>query len=316
MIETRENNTVLHTTLTQDTHKGDEKSLSCKYCNRPFTRIDSLNRHYNYCKSKKETDIELKKVLSEKDDLIKKIKREKDKQISDLKHLVLYFENLLSHTTETLDKTVTAISFANIHYTMNDNPLKSPTNNDLLLLHDNKKYPTKKDKKYFKKSTEQRKKDRDRKIFETSTYEYSGGTKQLAEYITNLIVEIYKKGNPEDQSVWNSDSARLNFIIREVIKNTDKTKWHIDKKGVKVTRIIIDPILKNFKGVLENELQQSCDNMKKLKGFNMRMEGLRIERSSKIIKEIDDGELGKAILKKMAGHFYLNKDILGKEIEP
>ena len=35
-------------------------NLLCKYCNKIFSRIDSLNRHYNSCKMKKQQDITIK----------------------------------------------------------------------------------------------------------------------------------------------------------------------------------------------------------------------------------------------------------------
>lgn len=64
----------------------------------------------------------------------------------------------------------------------------------------------------------------------------------------------------------------------------------------------------------ESELQLSCKMIDKLNPFDMKMESMRIKRSSKIIKEIDDGILGNEILKKMAGHFYLKRRV-PKELE-
>lgn len=283
---------------------------SCLYCYQAFSSKSNLTRHLKYCSARLEAQNNLKQALSEKEKKLKEkdIKlQEKNKEISELKHLVLYFEDLLSMTHRTLDKSVTAISYANMFLTSQQaKPLEEPSKKDLRLLYHNKKYP-KNEKEYKKIDFDERQKMYSRKLYDNATYEYAGGTKQLAEYVTDIIVEIYKKEDPKDQAVWNSDSARLNFIIREFIENTDIAKWQKDKKGVKVTKVIIDPIIDELKNVLEKEIVNSSKIMAEKGGFIREEELRRVNRSSKIIKDIDEGVLQNAILKKMAGHFYLNK---------
>ncbi len=66
--------------------------------------------------------------------------------------------------------------------------------------------------------------------------------KSLVKYIGNIIVKCYKKDDPKQQSIWNSDIARKNYLLREIINK--KAEWITDKKGIKTTEIIIDPIIK------------------------------------------------------------------------
>ena len=73
--------------------QNNTKINKCKYCDKQFSRIDSLTRHYKTCKEKKKTDEasyhmeELVKLLNEKNDKISKYDLEldqKNKQINEL----------------------------------------------------------------------------------------------------------------------------------------------------------------------------------------------------------------------------------------
>ena len=71
--------------ITQNTSKN-----ICKYCDKQFSRIDNLNRHYKTCKEKKKTDEashhmeELVKFLNEKIEKRDRQLEEKSKQIDEL----------------------------------------------------------------------------------------------------------------------------------------------------------------------------------------------------------------------------------------
>jgi hypothetical protein len=65
--------------------------------------------------------------------------------------------------------------------------------------------------------------------------------KKLIPYLGDIIIKYYKKENPKDQSIWNSDTTRLNYLIRELI-DTELT-WTCDKAGLKVNEFIIIPLL-------------------------------------------------------------------------
>jgi uncharacterized C2H2 Zn-finger protein len=68
--------------------------------------------------------------------------------------------------------------------------------------------------------------------------------KDMAIYIGDGILEIYKKENPDEQPIWSSDCNRLTYIIREVVG--DDTQWIVDKKGIKIGQKIILPLLKKI----------------------------------------------------------------------
>ena len=82
-------NNTIDTTKNVGFHKitqNNTKNIKCKYCDKIFSRIDSLTRHYKTCKDKKKTDEanfhmeELVKILNEQKIQLEK----KDKQIDKL----------------------------------------------------------------------------------------------------------------------------------------------------------------------------------------------------------------------------------------
>ncbi len=146
---------------------------------------------------------------------------------------------------------------------------------------------------------------------------------KLDKHIGDFIVQQYKKKNPELQSIWSSDVDRLNYFIRELIndsniivsikstkvgKNKDKFQWVIDKKGIKMTENIIDPLLKYISTIGAAYLQQ------KNKQIN---EDFDIHKDAKLLEDIQivasincdikNNTLSKNINKYIAPHFYLEK---------
>ncbi len=153
---------------------------------------------------------------------------------------------------------------------------------------------------------------------------------KLDKHIGDFIVQQYKKKEPELQSIWSSDVDRLNYFIRELINDSgnnsdniiilktkktqtkcDKNKfqWVIDKKGIKMTEYIIDPLLNYISTIGTAYLQQ------KNKQIN---EGFDIHKDAKLLEDIQivasincdikNNTLSKNINKYIAPHFYLEKN--------
>ena len=159
---------------------------------------------------------------------------------------------------------------------------------------------------------------------------------KLDKHIGDFIVQQYKKKNPELQSIWSSDVDRLNYFIRELINDTNQTEpkikaivdknnnknkiikndtgtdikfqWVVDKKGIKVTEYIIDPLLNYIGNINTNYLQQK--NKEINEKFNIQndmkiLEDLQVVAS--ISCDIKNKTLSQNINKYIAPHFYLEK---------
>ena len=79
----------------------------------------------------------------------------------------------------------------------------------------------------------------------------------LKSYIGDFIIKLHKTQNPNDQSLWNTDSNRLTFLVKEYL--LDKTsKWMIDKDGRKTLECLIVPLLDESKKLLQEYFDKEC----------------------------------------------------------
>ena len=63
------------------------------------------------------------------------------------------------------------------------------------------------------------------------------------------FIKNYKKKNAKDQSLWNSDTTRLTYFVRD--PDTKENVWKVDKKGIRTTELIITPFLEYIVEKLE-----------------------------------------------------------------
>tara|TARA_Y100000741_G_scaffold223731_1_gene170794 strand:+ start:186 stop:1169 length:984 start_codon:yes stop_codon:yes gene_type:complete len=89
------------------------KNYACKYCNRIFSRSDSLNRHYTRCKGKKETET---LVISQNEEMVKM-----KKQIEELESFKIQTQNNTTNNNCTNNSHNTTNNTININNYGNEN---------------------------------------------------------------------------------------------------------------------------------------------------------------------------------------------------
>jgi hypothetical protein len=150
---------------------------------------------------------------------------------------------------------------------------------------------------------------------------------KLHKYLGNIIIDTYKDAeNPENQSVWTSDLSRLSFVIMSKM-STGKKEWVVDKNGIKVTNLIINPLLSKTSKTLSTYIEK-CEELSRGEALNpdydsddsnysksdkynksrMYDEDLVKEMSTakKIMDVIEQGELHTQILKFICPFFKLD----------
>lgn len=90
----------------------------------------------------------------------------------------------------------------------------------------------------------------DDRIEEMLIFQYNTGT--LVKYIGTGITDIYKTDNPNDQSMWISDCSRLNYVVKTIVDGDDR--WATDKKGIRVIKRVIAPLLKEIYNIMREYL--------------------------------------------------------------
>ena len=140
---------------------------------------------------------------------------------------------------------------------------------------------------------------------------YKHKEKILDDYLGKIIVRHYKKKDPAQQSIFNSDTTRLTYIIRELFSNK-KIDWTVDKKGIKTTNYIIRPFLKHIVDLIREYVNQKT----KIDRKNVDTEALianfdNLKFANEILHSIEKNELSESVLKKISPHFYFIKNDSG-----
>ena len=128
----------------------------------------------------------------------------------------------------------------------------------------------------------------------------------LIQHISQCIIAEYKTKDPSKQSLWSSDTSRITYIIKELIKdNTDN--WLFDKKGIKVCNYIINPLLTYIREELSSYIRNIDINDRNV-DLEKQTEILMIANA--VIHSIDNNTLKHNILRVITPEFYCNKKLL------
>ncbi len=239
------------------------RRLSCKYCKKIFAHQSSLSRHENY-------NCEAKTDDNENPELLSKMMNCMDKMI-----------DLSTINAKSTRKSMNMLSYANKHYTKAP-PVKLLEHKEAVKLLTYDKHP-----KYS--------------LGEMVVFKYKSN--QLSKFLGNMIVAYYKQDKPEDQSIWSTDTSRLSFILMHMFTDTNKKEWNTDKKGIRITKIIIEPILNEVRSELIKCKQQWFESGKNKDNLNY-MELICF--AEEILIKISTGEISQGILQYIAPNFDIN----------
>lgn len=201
----------------------------CEFCSyqtdddRNWRRHLRTKKHKNNCSEKNEFSVKEKKYINKIKNLEQKLHEKeleskdkelecKNQQIKMLQEQVTTCNNRLSSADNIINNSVSTLGYVMKKYA--GAPALEPlhdyriitTNNDELMI--DVIYHTKK--------------------------------KMLHKYLGDIIIRIYKKENPSEQSSWSVDTSRLNYVVKEIT-------WIKDNKGIKMSNKIIKPLLNYIK---------------------------------------------------------------------
>ena len=130
----------------------------------------------------------------------------------------------------------------------------------------------------------------------------------MNKYLGDIIIKYYKKKDPKNQSIFNSDTTRLTYVIRELFDD-QQIDWTIDKKGIKTTNYIINPFLDHIDDIIKEYMQNKTTfDRKTATTRELEANFSNLTACGEIIISIEKKELGDEILKYIAPYFYHMKD--------
>jgi hypothetical protein len=252
-----------------------KNNLLCEYCKQKYATSGSLARHKKIC-SEKNSEIEL---LKKENEMLKTLFDEKEDKISILKAEVAHLKSIVNNTGSMVKTSISTMAFV-IKNFREAPALELVT--DCSALH-------------YEQNTNQ--------FVEEIIHQFDHD--KLDAYIGDFIVKNYKKVDPSKQSIWNSDTNRLTYLIRELLNN--KVDWKVDKKGIKTKKFIIEPIL----GYIDDQIREYIHTLDidydSISAKDAERKMMKIKSATNILKDIEDKILCDHILKYITPYFYLNK---------
>lgn len=312
--------------------KNTLKSI-CPHCGNEYTLKKYLDVHLKSCVVKNgvitnqdakynQQEIYIKRLLKEKDNLIKTHKKEKlelltqynkDKQsviaqydiyksecnkvkdeeivlltttINDLKKEITRLHSIIDKGETIFKTSISAIKYAMKNFS-NAPPLNAFTSYELL-------------------ETKNKNSTVDNILF-------SYKNDLLHKYIGDIIIKAYKKDKVVEQSMWNTDSTRLSYIIKCLVDKNDlkKCEWQVDKNATYIRENIISPILAHIRSILLKDAERLNiyydKKGHKFSDYEMHLHIDTLKGISNLTHELESfPHLEQNIIKHISPYFFIN----------
>jgi hypothetical protein len=185
------------------------KSKTCIYCNTPFTRVSSLNKH-------------LKDVC----------KKENEEYYKNITNITNNNNNITNNNNNQFNNNM-AVNVLTKEYIMQNflgNPCLMPLPDYNIIKNGNIIIDP-----YYE--------DDNIMFINTLVSQYERG--KLIEYFGSILVAYYKQANQiSGQSLWCSDLSRLKFLVRILpYPDSPTNMWVTDSSGIMVKKEVIRPLL-------------------------------------------------------------------------
>ena len=279
--------------FTFSSHKNikENKSIICNYCSKNFSRSSSLFRHINhYCRSKIMADAE------------QKFENEKLKMLLDVKNKeVNFLANELKDAKLNNKDQMSVLKTLMTHY-QDNKPCKS--------IHC--QLTAEFELEHFKatellNTLEVAEPAVTIIVIQIDDIFYHYNHKILESFIGDKLISEYMKQNPQEQSVFSSDTTRLVFIVKVHTDNGDI--WFKDKGGHKTKELIINSILKEIKEALQFYINYVNEHSHEYKPKKFQIAVSNAYKASKIQDDITNGALAQGIMRYIAPFFTLKNTI-------
>jgi hypothetical protein len=256
------------------------KEFICE-CGSIFTKTKYYNKHIQTCKS---NDVlinnKCKSVENENKELWKS-------KYIDAQHEIKFLKQIICGAGLMLKESISPYKFISQHYS--NAPILEPITKNVIL-------------KKYKNEVE---------FAEDLLHHHRN--KKLYIMLGNIIINEYVKPDPQMQSTWNSDASRFTYINRIYVENNN-CYWSFDKKGEKVIKLLILPLLECIREILSiyTTSRKIPDNTKSMAYSKY------LEQNTLILhihQKINDNSLCNDVFRYMSSYFYLDVNLLNKQLK-
>ncbi len=260
------------------------KDLKCKYCHNIFSTSSGYHKHVKICTDREK---EVIKIINENESLKKEIEvlkaqyiKDKEEYIKEKTEEIQYLKTLVNGAHNVIKSSFNSLAYVTANY--NNAPVLLPIMDKTIVTGND-----------------------DTKFINDVMYNFNNGI--LDRFIGNIVVAQYKKLDPKDQSLWNSDVSRLTYIVKTFID--DKEDWFVDKRGIRLKAKIIEPLLNQYvRPLMLKSIMDKKDEIQNFKDGDKLEDILdQMKISNLIIKLIDESILADDVVRYIASHFYLQK---------
>ena len=259
-------------------HKTELPTYQCQQCNAKYTRQSALTKHIKICVIQQ---MEKQQLENEKQIEMEKLKLKlemTEKQLNEEKKKINTLENFIKTIKPTQTNNMYNVSIKKLVQTDYYDAPPLTHLEDYDVIHD----------KQFVDFVDEIINYHDQKI--------------LYKYIGNIIIKHYKKDNPEDQSMWNTDVSRLNYIVKEAMTN-NKSKWVDDINATRIKEAIIRPLLEYIRTQIIKEQKLVHKEIRKASADKCIELTLKTNSLATINYEINNGTLETDIVKYITPYF-------------
>jgi hypothetical protein len=280
-----------HKLITTSTIERDKEFL-CKMCGKSFPFYQSMWRHTKkFCTAKNNLDDQCMNNTDQCTDqsekprdvpIVKKLEEE-NKELKEQNKILL---SLAMQNSKTAAGSVRTMTYAMRHL-KNAPDMKLLEGNEAikLLTYDNKKSPN--------------------DTIETIIKKYKN--KLLDKHFGDIIINAYKKDDPELQSFWGVDTSRLHFILKQ-------NQWVSDKSGTRLTELVIDPFLckvdEMIRAYISERTQNEYNKGKKYTPSTLGDFPTNFVYCNEILMDISKKKLHKRLLQHISPHFELTPNAI------
>lgn len=257
-------------------------SYICDFCNVKYATNSNLQKHKKSCGEKKTLvssfntqikELQMEITLKHAEMEIKTYK-EKCQLLSDENKNL---KTLSSCNATKANNSISSLNFVKKHYP--DAPILKPIKDPQMFLNNLSK----------------------KELIENLL---SKGCDNVVKYIGDIILKEYKTEDPAQQTLWNTDIDRLNYLVRSLMSQ-EQPRWKVDKKGIVTTQNIVTPITEYLEEVI-NEYIQSVD----LRSRDIENLNSKSNKLTEILGLINKNNFNSDLLKYLGTHLHVDKEVV------